>query len=146
MVKLYLSASCRHVDAVRHEHVGPQTSISGIPPNQHRLAIVMSTSTSSLPLHVLFANPVHDYAFKVCSLTKKGTIPVTGSNVSISRRGKCIHPVFSPLPRLPSLSSPPLIREPLPPSPTTIKENKKDQKTPSLCVLQKDNPKSEKNA
>jgi hypothetical protein len=106
----------------------------------------MSTSTSSLPLHVLFANPVHDYAFKVSSLTKRRNC--TGNWVeylNVKTREVNVYIHSSHL-YLPSLSSPPLIREPFPPPPTTIKENKKDQKTPSLCVLQKDNPKSEKNA
>jgi hypothetical protein len=45
MAKLYVAASSRHVEAVRREYVGRRYLYLAFPPNQHRLAIVMSMST-----------------------------------------------------------------------------------------------------
>jgi hypothetical protein len=89
--------------------------------------IIASITRPSVHLFCMFMRS------KSLHLPKEGTIPVTGSNISISRRGKCIHPFFSPLP--PSHSYPPLIREPTPSPPTIIeRRQERPKKTPSLCV------------
>jgi hypothetical protein len=91
--------------------------------------IIASITRPSVHLFCMFMRS------KSLHLPKEGTIPVTGSNISISRRGKCIHPFFSPLP--PSHSYPPLIREPTPSPPTIIERRQERPKKNAIAVRPK---------